>query len=89
MTTLEGLVLRPLGREFVLIAEDAVKINFRKIISLNESAAFLWQNICGTQFELETLKKLLVSHYGIDEQLAERDARQILDKWIEVGIVVR
>ena len=39
--------------------------------------------------ELETLKQLLVSHYGIDEQLAERDARQILDKWIEVGIVVR
>ena len=89
MTTLEGLVLRPLGREFVLIAEDAVKITFRKIIYLNEYGAFLRKKICGTQFELETLKQLLVSHYGIDEQLAERDARQILDKWIEVGIVVR
>ncbi|MBR5042344.1 MAG: PqqD family peptide modification chaperone [Bacteroidales bacterium] len=87
MKTVPGFTLRPLGKEFIITAESIQKINFNKMISLNESAAYLWKAVDGKEFTADTLADLLVERYEIDRATALRDSENIAAKWIEAGIV--
>ncbi len=86
MKTVEGFTLRPLGKEFIITAESIQKINFNKMISLNESAAYLWKSVDGKEFTAEDLADLLVERYDVDRPTALKDSEAISAKWIEAGI---
>ena len=73
MKTIPGFTLRPLGKEFIITAESIKQINFNKMISLNESAAYLWKSVDGKDFNAEDLADLLVERYEIDRETALRD----------------
>lgn len=87
MKTIPGFTLRPLGKEFIITAESIKQINFNKMISLNESAAYLWKSVDGKDFNAEDLADLLVERYEIDRETALRDSQAIAAKWLEAGIV--
>ena len=87
MKIAEGFKLRPLGREFVVMAENMRQMNFNKMIALNSTAAFLWQNVSGKEFTVQDLSDLLVGEYEVDRETADRDSETIAQKWIEAGIV--
>lgn len=87
MKTIEGFNLRSLGKEYIITAENFKQINFNKMISLNESAAYLWKSVDGKEFTAETLADLLVERYEIDRETALRDSEAIAAKWKEAGIV--
>lgn len=87
MKTIPGFTLRPLGKEFIITAESIKQINFNKMISLNESAAYLWKSVDGKDFTPEDLADLLVERYEIDRETALRDSEAIAAKWLEAGIV--
>lgn len=88
MKIAEGFKLRPLGREFVVMAENMRQMNFNKMIALNSTAAFLWQNVTGREFTVQDLSDLLVGEYEVDRETADKDSETIAQKWIEAGIVV-
>lgn len=79
--------MRPLGKEFIITAESTSQINFNKMISLNSSAAYLWQSVVDKEFTVEDLANLLVEKYEIDMEVATRDSKALAEKWIEAGIV--
>lgn len=83
----KGFNLRNICGEYIIVAEGIENIDFSRIISLNESAAYLWKNIQGTDFDVESLTKLLLDEYEIDETTAHNDATQLITKWAEVGII--
>ena len=87
MKIIEGFVLRPLGEEYIVIGEGISQINFNKMISLNSSAAYLWQGVEGKDFTVEDLAKLLTDAYEVEYDKAYADAEDISRKWIEAGIV--
>ena len=87
MKIIDGFVLRPLGEEFIVIGEGISQINFNKMISLNSTAAFLWENVEGKDFTVEDLTKLLTDNYEVEEERAAADTAAIAAKWIEAGIV--
>lgn len=87
MKTIPGFTLRPLGKEFIITAESIQQINFNKMISLNESAAYLWKSVDGKEFTPDDLADLLVERYEIDRETALRDSEAIAIKWKEAGIV--
>ena len=87
MRIIEGFVLRPLVGEYIVIGEGIAQINFNKMISLNSTAAFLWENVEGKDFTVEDLTKLLTDNYEVEEERAVADAAAIAAKWIEAGIV--
>ena len=88
MKIVEGFRLRPLGKEFIVTPESVAQINFNKMISLNESAAYLWQSVNGKEFTADTLADLLVERYEIDRETALRDSEAIMVKWKEAGIAI-
>ena len=87
MKTVEGFRLRPLGAEFIVTGESIKQVNFNKMISLNESAAYLWREVECKDFTVEDLARLLVERYEIDMETATKDSAAIAEKWVEAGIV--
>lgn len=87
MKTKKGFYLRTICGENIIVAEGIENIDFSRIISLNESATFLWKNIQGTVFDTETLTKLLLEEYDVDETTAREDANQLVAEWLKVGII--
>lgn len=87
MKAKEGFRLRKLGREHIIMGEGLAQVNFNKIISLNSSAAYLWEAVQDKEFSVEDLAQLLIDEYGIDRELALKDSASIAQAWIEAGIV--
>ena len=88
MKTKKGFRLRELGGDYILIVESVELINFNNLITFNEAAAYLWQNVEGKDFDVETLTQLLIAEYDVTEDIARQDAQATINDWKEVGIVV-
>ena len=87
MRSKNGFVLRSLGKEFILVAEGLEAADANKLISMNESAAFLWKAVEGKDFDANTLIDLLVEEYGITREVAEKDAISLLETWKRADII--
>ena len=57
------------------------------MVSLNPTAAYLWESVEGKDFTVEDLTKLLTDKYEVSEEQAAADAAALAAKWIEAGIV--
>ena len=82
----EGFLLRELCGAHIVTAEGLENINFNKLISLNETAAFLWKALIGKEFTVEDMAQLLVDEWGIDMELALKDSENLCKAWEEAGI---
>ena len=71
-----------------MLATGEENIDFTDIISLNETAAFLWEKAAAAeQFSIEDMVKWLTDEYDVDEALALNDCRQLVQQWMEAGIL--
>lgn len=82
----KGFVLREMCGENIVAGEGLEHINFNKLISLNSTAAFLWNALIGKEFTEEEMARLLVEEYGIDMELALKDSKALCTAWAEAGI---
>lgn len=82
----KGFELREVCGEHIIVAYGRENIDFNKVISLNESATFLWKNIVDKDFDADTLTDLLCKEYEVDAETAAKDAKALLDEWIKVGL---
>ena len=87
MRTKKGFTLRNVCGENIIVGEGIENIDFSRIISMNESAAYLWNKIQGTDFTVDTLVSLLLEEYEVDEATARDDAETLVQKWQEAGII--
>lgn len=87
MRILEGFTLRKLCGENIVTSESAARIDYSKIISLNETAAYLWNEVREKDFTSDDLVSLLTARYDVDEARARADVEVLLDKWREAGLV--
>ena len=82
-----GLNLRVVCGENIIVAEGEENIDFSNIISMNESSAYLWQNIQGKEFTHEDLVGLLTQEYEVDEATALKDVKALTELWLQAGII--
>lgn len=87
MKTKKGYRLRQLGTEYILVAEGLEVMDANQMISMNETAAFLWESVEGKTFGADTLAQLLVDEYGITMEMAEKDIKPLLETWTKAGII--
>jgi hypothetical protein len=83
----KGFKLRNICDEYAVVAEGIENIDFSKIISMNESSAYLWEKVAGRDFTAEELSQLLLDEYEVDEKTALDDAKAVIKQWIEAGII--
>ena len=82
-----GFILRTMGEDHIVIGEGLAQVNFNQILSLNESAAFLWEKLVGKEFTVEEMVELLREEYDVTEELARKDATDLAATWKEQGVV--
>ena len=82
-----GFVLREMCGENIVTAEGIENINFNKLISLNATAAYLWEALAGKDFSAEDMAGLLVERYGIDMELALKDSENLCNAWKDAGVI--
>ena len=75
MKVKNGFNLREVCGEHIIVAEGDENIDFSNIISMNESSAYLWEEVqkMGT-FTVNNLVELICNQYEIDETTARKDA---------------
>ena len=83
----KGYRLRSLGQEFILVAEGLEAVDFTRMVSMNESAAFLWKEVEDTDFDAEMLTTLLTDNYDIDRETAQKDVDALLASWSAAGLI--
>lgn len=82
----QGFELRTICGEAIIVAHGIENIDFSKIISLNESAAYLWHNVVDKEFDANTLAHLLTEEYDVDEATALADAEKVIQDWSSAGL---
>ena len=87
MKIVDGFVLRTIAGESVVVGEGLKQVDFNKLIALNSTAAFLWKEIEGKEFDEEMLSQLLIEQYRIDEATAQNDASEVIREWHKIGLI--
>lgn len=83
----EGFTLRHLCGEHVVIGEGLSQVNFNKILSMNDSAGYLWTSVQGKDFTLEDLVTLLTDRYEVSAEQAMEDVKKMIAVWQEHGVL--
>ena len=84
----KGFVLRDVCGEKVIVGEGVDTINFGKLISLNATAAWLWEQAeAQGEFTVDTLTEALCEAYEVTPERARTDVQALLNQWLELGVV--
>ena len=83
----DGFILRSICGEFIVVGEGLAQVNFNKMLSLNESAAYLWKEVEGKEFTPEDLVQLLLDKYDVSREQATADVEKLTATWVKEGVV--
>lgn len=85
----EGFVLREVCGEKVIVGEGLGAVDFGKLVSINDTAAWIW-NKAGElgDFDAKSLAEALCEEYDVDAERALSDVKALLAQWKELGIIV-
>lgn len=62
-------------------------VNLTDVISLNETAAGLWERFSGVEFTEEEMVDWLCGEYEVKAQVAREDIHKLLKIWEEYGML--
>lgn len=83
----EGFILRTICGQHVISGEGTANVNYSSLISLNDTAAYLFKNLQGKDFTEETAVDLLLEEYEVDRETAAKDVKALVAKWLEIGLL--
>jgi hypothetical protein len=84
----KGFVLREVCGERVIVGEGLDAINFGKLLTLNESAAWLWkQAVEAGDFTADALAQRLSEEYEVTDEEARQDVTELIGEWRRVGVL--
>lgn len=83
----EGYKIREIAGEHVVIMQGRFGVDMTRVIALNETSLLLWEKLQGKEFEVETVRDLLLENYEIDEQTATADAQAWVTQLVECKLV--
>ncbi len=74
-----GFVLKSVGDNHIVVPVGAQTVDFRCMITLNDTGAFLWK-LLETDQTKESLTAALLEEYDVEEQRAAADVTAFLEK---------
>lgn len=86
----KGFVLRNVCGEQVIMGEGLDAIDFGRLLCLNETAAWLWQQAEKlNEFTVDQLTEALCEEYDVTAEQAREDVAAMLSEWQKVGVIER
>lgn len=71
--------LREIAGEYIVVIQGQLDADMTRVIALNESGAWLWEELSGKDFSPQQAAELLCGRYEVEADTALSDA----EKWIE------
>ena len=88
MKVKEGFELQNVCGESIIVPTGIENVDFSNIISLNETAAYLWEKCSSLiAFEIDNMVEFLMEEYEVEESIAREDCEQIANCWAEMGLI--
>lgn len=87
MKIVQGLKIREMAGEHVVIMQGRYGADMTRVITLNDSACMLWNELQDKEFDIGDAAALLVGQYGIDPGTARRDAAAWVEKLRSAGLI--
>lgn len=82
-----GFLLRTICGQSVISGEGSANVNFSKLVSLNETAAFLFKAVQDKEsFTPEDMAEALTGEYDVEYDRALADSKALCEQWVEIGI---
>lgn len=86
MKIADGYILRQVADTYVVVPLASPMVDFKSIISLNESGAFLW-GLLEKETNEESLLQAMLAEYAIDEATARADLQAFLETLKEAKLL--
>lgn len=83
-----NLILRQVGDEYMIVNPFSDTIDMTQVYSLNETAAWVWQQMKDKEFTLTEMVKLLQEEYEVDEPTATADLTELCQEWKKAGLMI-
>ena len=81
-------MLRDICGDKAIVPEGFQVVDFRKMISMNDTAVWLWEKCTELgDFTAERLTEALCEEYEVEASTAKADVERILATWSELGLV--
>jgi len=79
--------VREIAGENVVILQGEYGADMTRIITLNESALLLWNELLGREFTAKDAADVLIKSYAVEAATALRDAQLWIDKLSECKLL--
>ena len=74
----DGYLIREIAGAYVVVPAGEQVAQFNGLMTLNETAAFIW-NILVAGAEEDEIVKAIVEEYDVDETVAKKDVKNVLE----------
>lgn len=87
MKVRDGFILRSMGENHLVVPVGSATVDFRCIITLNDTGAFLWKQLQEERTE-EELVKALLGEYEVSADVATRDVTAFVEELRKAELLV-
>lgn len=81
----DGFVLQIIADEYIVVPIGADADRLHGIIKLNESGAFLWNEMKDKDLELEDIVQMISDRYHLNKDQVLYDAERFIEKLTNMG----
>ncbi|MDR0261905.1 MAG: PqqD family protein [Sphingobacterium sp.] len=81
------LVLRTIGSDHLIVDPSQDMVDLSTVYTLNSSAAWLWEQLKGKEFNIDAIVELLCENYDVDIDQAKSDAETLLQDFQNQGLL--
>lgn len=74
----DRMKVRDMVGEHIIIMQSTDKVDMTRVMALNETALFLFNELQGRDFEADDAVRLLTDNYEVSDEVARRDVEKIL-----------
>lgn len=83
----DGFVLRQVGGAYVVVAVGLQTLDFKGMIRLNETGAFLWERLAKAECTSLELVDAMTSEYDVDRDTAASDVEIFVNSLKEANLL--
>ena len=87
MKIVKEFILREIVGEYVLVPTGDTTQEFNGMITINDTAKFIWENLEKVDSFEEMVKKVL-DEYDVDEMTAKQDVYSTIHDLVREGLIV-
>lgn len=79
--------VREMAGEHIIVMPGRYGADMTRVVALNSSSLYLWEQLVGRDFTTDEVVGLLVDRYAIDAETARRDAQRWVEQLATCGIL--